>query len=263
MRRIILILSLCALAPAGCMRSVDIEPAETSQETLVFREATIPDGEILRYAATWNGVTAGTMEVRFDRGSIHDVVEGVTKSTGLPGMLFPFLGTGRLVFPGDDPLPTSYETRYKERDRVTVLRVTFDRETGRVRGVRERDGKTKQVDLESRNAVDPLSLIYMLRRLRFGGRRRIGVDIVTWDKPYRATIERVGRETISVSAGTFETKVFGLRSDPIGSEGKPRVVMFWLGDDKTRVPIRFQSALPFGHLTFELQSREIAPREER
>jgi hypothetical protein len=253
----ILILSLVALP--GCTRSVDIEPAESSQGDLVFRRTRIPDGEVLRYGATWNGVSAGEMEVRFDRGAVEDVVVGLTRSTGVPGVLFPFEGKGRLVLPRDDPLPRSYETRYRERDRVTTLRVDFDREKGEVRGVRERDGKKKQVDLESKNAVDPLSLIYMLRRLSLGNRRRIAFDIVTWDKPYRATIERLGRETIAVPAGEFETRVFAMRSDPVGREGTSRTVLFWLNSDETRVPIRFQSALPFGHLTFELQSREISP----
>ncbi len=104
--------------------------------------------------------------------------------------------------------------------------------------------------------LDELSFIYFLRTLEFGSD-----SVVRFDRHYDArrrptSVRFLGRETVTVRAGTFETLLLEMRVlDPRRYHGEG-VLRLHLTDDACRVPVRIESSMPlFGTTVLQLDRR--------
>ena len=113
---------------------------------------------------------------------------------------------------------------------------------------------------ESRGVIDPLTMIYLLRRHDFNqGPKMMNVAADEEVLPFRAVLK--GRDTIRRNGEKVEALMVKIlpESDQYRDAG---YIDLWLRDDATRIPLRFIIDAPLGHMRVELKSVQ-SPRRMR
>ena len=106
---------------------------------------------------------------------------------------------------------------------------------------------------------DPLSVFYYSRLLDFQGKKEFEHPITDGEKNLMGVLRVIGRETVNVPAGTFETLV--LEPDLKNVEGvflkKQRAkIRLWVTDDEHRLLVQMKSAAIVGSFVAELVTAE-------
>ena len=109
---------------------------------------------------------------------------------------------------------------------------------------------------------DVLSAFYYMRTYNYTGFRpgqKIILKNFAKDTTYELTIKYLGRQTIEVEAGTFNTILL----QPIMKEGglfksSGRIIV-WVTDDEKRMPVQVDAQIPIGSITSELTSYKGLP----
>ncbi len=113
---------------------------------------------------------------------------------------------------------------------------------------------------ESRKVIDPLTMIYALRRHDFSkGPKLMNVAADDEALPFRAVLK--GREMIRQNGE--EVRALKVKVVPESEEYRDKgYIDLWLRDDATRIPLRFIIDAPLGHMRVELKSAQ-SPRRMR
>jgi len=112
--------------------------------------------------------------------------------------------------------------------------------------------------LQSASPLDELSFLYYIRTLPL----EIGATYEA-DRHYDADknpvqVVVIGRESLEVDAGVYETVVVELRVKDEGRYGGSGVVRLNLTDDARRVPVRIETSMPVaGRVVLDLQARLV------
>jgi hypothetical protein len=123
------------------------------------------------------------------------------------------------------------------------------------RGVYQENDKPEVPTVES--PLDDGAFLYFLRSIPL----EVGKSY-TWNRyfkpdrnPVRVTVVR--RERISVPAGEFDAIVLQPKIKAKGIFAESANAEVWLADDDTRMMLQMKTKLPFGHVQFQLRSREM------
>jgi hypothetical protein len=216
-------------------------------------------GETLNYDVSWsNFVTAGRATFR--------VVDRQPLAGGRAGYGLQVEAQTVSV------AATLYKLYYKVEsvlDTATlgaVRSASYSNEGGRVRVKSLNFGPNNMVDVEVRtkdsmkrkvatpkNTLDILSAMFVLRALAAQPGETLTMPIIDGDEVSRLRLTFGNKEVVTTGQG----KLPGWRVTPVlldarGQAVSGRKLTFWLSDDASRKPIRFEAALPVGAITLTL-----------
>ena len=133
---------------------------------------------------------------------------------------------------------------------ITDLRVNpFTEKALSVRRKLEKKGHRPHVrELDVGSPLDPVSLGYYICERDFGAEPKLTAQFTNGTHPYSFTLSSMGRETITVKAGTYDTwKLKAVMTRQAGrSKGKTNTAFVWLTAGQPRLLVRFESAVFMG-----------------
>ncbi len=215
------------------------------------------------YHFGWAGVTAATGEVHFTKPSEDRFqFEGVGRTTGFVRILWKLDANYRAFAHADTlrPIESSQTEAYRSKKFTTHLIFTSDG----VKRIRTEDqvkpspAKTREFTFPNLFDLDSAMLYLRSQPLRDSSVYRVVVYPAT--SAYLATVTVIGREKISVRAGTYSAIKIDLRLSKVGKSfelephRKFRRATIWVSDDADRVLLRAEAQIFIGTVFAELQS---------
>src|SRR4029077_2983711 len=219
------------------------------------------------YRFGWSGFTAATGEVRFAKPSEDRFqFDGTGRTIGLVKALWKFDVNHRAVASAETlhPIETQQTEDYRSKKILTNLIFT---NSGVTRARTEGEGgaagkKTRQFSFP--NLFDLHSAALYLRSQSLRDRSVYRVVVYPATSAYLATVTVIGREKISVRAGTYNAIKLDLRLHKVGKNlelephKKFRRASVWVSDDSIRIPLRAEAQIFIGTVFAELQSVHFA-----
>ena len=224
-----------------------------------------------RYGFGWSGFPCATADIKLDKtGGNRLQLDLSTRTIGLARALWKFDATGTSVVDASTLRPISVRQIENDRGKKIVTDLTFN-PTGVVSKVTETPGnETKVRQFNFPRLFDLQSAMLYLRSqsLQDGSVQRIVVYSAT--APYVATVTVLGRERITVPAGTYNAIKFDLQLNRIKDcelqpHRKFRRATAWLSDDPDRLMLKIEAQVFIGSVFCELQSvdfenaKKVAP----
>ena len=257
---------LTRCATAILLASCTVALAANWQATLSKEPAgNFPELHPLRasYRFGWSGLTAATGEIHFAKPSNDRFeLEGTGRTTGLVRALWKLDVNYRAIANAQTLAPIQVQQTENYRSKRIITHLTFT--DGKVTRHRtEGEGaaaKTTTRDFILPDLFDLYSAALYLRSqpLEEGSVYRLAVYPAT--NAYLATVTVVGREKISVRAGTYNAIKLDLQLKRIGKNlelqphRKFRRGTIWVSDDRERVILRIEAQVFIGTVFAELQS---------
>ena len=215
------------------------------------------------YRFGWAGVTAASGEIHFTKPSNDRFqLEGTGRTTGFVRALWKLDVTQRAVANSRTlaPVETQQTEIYRSKKITTHLAFTS---SGVTRTRTEGEGasaKTKTRDFTMPDLFDLHSAALYLRSqpLKQGSVYRLAVYPAS--NAYLAIIKVIGRDKISVHAGTYNAIKLDLQLKRIGKHlelephKKFRRATIWVSDDSERLILRIHAQIFVGTVFAELQS---------
>lgn len=215
------------------------------------------------YRFGWAGLTAATGEVHFTAPSQDKFqLDGAGQTIGFVRALWKLDADFHAVANSQTlrPIETQQTENYRKKKLVTRLTFTSNGVT-RAR-TESRDGstatKTRQFDFTDLFDLPSAMLYLRSQPLTDGSVNRVVVYAST--NAYLATVTVVGRDEISVRAGTYKAIKVDLRLDRVGKHlelephRKFRRATIWVSDDRDRILLRIEAQIFVGTVFAELQS---------
>lgn len=215
------------------------------------------------YRFGWSGVTAATGEIHFTKPSNDRFqLEGTGRTIGLVRALWKLDVTQRAVANSQTLAPIETQQTESYRSKKLATHLTFTNR-GVTRKRIEGEGVTAKTtirDFTLPNLFDLHSAALYLRSqpLKPGKVYRLAVYPAT--NAYLATIKVIGRDKISVRAGTYNAIKLNLQLKRIGKHlqlephKKFRRATIWVSDDAERLILRIEAQIFVGTVFAELQS---------
>jgi len=215
------------------------------------------------YRFGWSGVTAATGEVHFTKGSNERFeLDGIGRTTGLVRALWKLDVNYRAVANADTLAPVEAQQTESYRSKQIVTHLTFAN-NGVIRARKEGQGpaaetKTRQFVLPNLFDLHSAALYLRSQPLKQGSVYRLAVYPAT--NAYFATVTVVGREKVSVRAGTYNAIKLDLQLKRIGKHlelephRKFRRATILVSDDAERLILRIEAQVFVGTVFAELQS---------
>jgi len=242
-------------------------PAENWEATLSKDPAgNFPELRPLRasYRFGWSGLTAATGDVHFTKPSENKFqLDGAGRTIGFVRALWKLDANYQAVASAETlrPIETQQTESYRSKKIVTHLTfanngVTRARTEDKGKGVGE--AKTRQFNFP--NLFDLFSAMLYLRSQPLKDRSVYRVVAYPATNAYLATVTVVGREKISVHAGSYSAIKLDLRLERIGKHRqlephrKFRRATIWVSDDAERLLLRIEAQVFVGTVFAELQS---------
>jgi hypothetical protein len=215
----------------------------------------------------WGDFTAASAEVRFGRSDGHLLLEGSGKTSGMARSLWPFEVTYKSIVDSTTLRPIEVQQLENVRSKQISTHLVFapDR-VSRTRSDRGEAGKTRTFDFPSLFDMHSALLYVRSQPLQEKSVHRIVVYPST--SAYLATITVLGREKLTVKAGTYDAIKLDLQLNKIGKKNelqphkKFRRGTAWLSDDADRIPLRIEAQIFVGAVFVELQSARFEPAKQ-
>jgi hypothetical protein len=215
------------------------------------------------YRFGWAGFTAATGEVHFTAPSEDNFqLDGTGQTIGFVRALWKLDGNYRAVADQHTlhPITTQQTENYRKKSFTT--RLTFTNK-GVTRARTENRGestvtKTRQFDFA--DLFDLHSAMLYLRSRPLTDRDVYRVVVYASTNAYLATVTVIGRDEISVRAGSYKAIKADLRLERIGKHlelephRKFRRATIWVSDDNDRIPLRIEAQIFVGTVFADLQS---------
>jgi Protein of unknown function (DUF3108) len=254
-RTAIVLLGLCSSSLAADWQSrLTREPPGNFPELRPLRAS---------YRFGWAGFTAATGKAHFTAPSAAKFQLDATGQTiGFVRALWKLDADFHAVANSQTlrPIETQQTENYRKKKLVTRLTFT-NKGVTRVR-TETRDGstgtKTRQFDFTDLFDLPSAMLYLRSQPLTDGSVHRVVVYATT--NAYLATVTVVGRDEISVRAGTYKAIKVDLRLDRVGKHlelephRKFRHGTIWVSDDRDRILLRIEAQIFVGTVFAELQS---------
>jgi Protein of unknown function (DUF3108) len=247
---------------ASCFTAV-----AASWQSTVTKDPPGPFPELRPLGATyhfgWAGVTAATGEVHFTKPSEDRFqLEGVGRTTGFVRVLWKLDVNYRALAHFDTlrPIETRQTETYRSKKITTYLTFT----SNDVKCARTEDqispGTTKTREFSFPNLFDLHSAMLYLRSQPLRDRDVHRLVVYPATSAYLATVTVIGREKISVRAGTYSAIKIDLHLNKLGKNlelephRKFRRATIWVSDDADRLLLRAEAQIFIGTVFAELQS---------
>src|SRR6266576_1148902 len=215
------------------------------------------------YRFGWSGFTAATGEVHFTKPSVDKFqFDGTGRTIGLVRALWKLDVNHRAIANAETlhPIETQQTENYRSKKIVTNLTLTAA-EVTRTRTEGEgaaANTTTRQFSLP--NLFDLHSAALYLRSQPLKDRSVYRIVVYPATNAYVATLTVVGREKISVRAGTYNAIKLDLKLKRIGKHlelephKKFRRASIWVSDDAERLLLRIEAQIFVGTVFADLQS---------
>lgn len=240
---------------------------EASWQSTVTKDppGSFPELRPLRasYHFGWAGVTAASGEVHFTKASGDRFqLEAVGRTTGFVRVLWKLDINYRGLANVDTlrPIETRQTETYRSKKITTHLTFT----SSAVKRARTEEqaspGPTKIREFSFPNLFDLHSAMLYLRSQPLRDRNVYRLVVYPATSAYLATVTVIGREKVSVRAGTYSAIKFDLQLSRLGKNlelephRKFRRATIWVSDDADRLLLRAEAQIFIGTVFAELQS---------
>jgi hypothetical protein len=214
------------------------------------------------YRFGWSGLTAATGDVHFTKPSENKFqLDGTGRTIGFVRALWKFDVSYQAIASAETlrPIETQQIENYRSKKIVTHLTFTNNGVTrARTEGKGTAASKTRQFNFP--NLFDLFSAMLYLRSQPLKERTVYRVVAYPATNAYLAAVTVVGREKISVHAGSYSAIKLDLRLKRIGKQRqlephrKFRGATIWVSDDPERLLLRIEAQIFVGTVFAELQS---------
>jgi uncharacterized protein DUF3108 len=223
-----------------------------------------PELRLLRasYRFGWSGLTAATGDVHFTKPSENKFqLDGTGRTIGLVRALWKLDVNYQATASAETlrPIQTQQIENYRSKKIVTHLTFTNNGVTRvRTEGKGAAEVKTRQFNFPS--LLDLFSAMLYLRSQPLKNRSVYRVVAYPATNAYLATVTVIGREKISVHAGSYSAVKLDLQLKRIGKHRqlephrKFRRATIWVSDDAERLLLRIEAQVFVGTVFAELQS---------
>jgi hypothetical protein len=213
-----------------------------------------------KYGFGWSGFPCATAEIRLNKpGSDRLQLDVTARTAGLVRALWKFDATHISMV---DPVtlhPSSVRQIENDRGKKILTELSFA-PAGVVSKVTETPGegtKTRRFDFP--HLFDLQSALLYLRSQSLLERNVQRIVVYSATAPYLATVTVLGRERVTVPAGTYNAIKFDLRLNRIKDgqlqpHRKFRRANAWLSDDQDRLLLKIDAQVFVGSVFCELQS---------
>lgn len=219
-----------------------------------------------KYGFGWSGFPAGSADVRFTRPSADRYqLDTTLQSTGFVRALWKFDGHHASMVDAKTLRPMEVRQTEVVRAKKTVTNLSF--ESG---GVTSKETETPSKNpgpkirrFESPQLFDLLSALLYLRSQPLQNRNVQRIVVYPQTSAYLATVTVLGRERLTVPAGTFNAIKLDVQLSKVGKSRelephrKFRRATAWLSDDPDRVLLKIDAQIFIGSVFGELQSVEF------
>ena len=214
------------------------------------------------YRFGWSGLTAATGDVHFTKPSENKFqLDGTGRTIGFVRALWKLDVNYQAAASAETlrPIETQQIESYRSKKIVTHLTFTNNGVTrSRTEGKAAAKAKTRQFNFP--NLFDLFSAMLYLRSQPLKERTIYRVVAYPATNAYLATVTVLGREKISVHAGSYSAIKLDLRLKRIGKQRqlephrKFRGATIWVSDDPERLLLRTEAQIFVGTVFAELQS---------
>ena len=214
------------------------------------------------YRFGWSGLTAATGEVHFTKPSENKFqLDGTGRTIGFVRALWKLDVSYEAIASAETlrPIETQQIESYRSKKIVTHLTFTNNGVTrARTEGKGAAESKTRQFNFP--NLFDLFSAMLYLRSQPLKERTIYRVVAYPATNAYLATVTVLGREKVSVHAGSYSAIKLDLRLKRIGKQRqlephrKFRGATIWVSDDPERLLLRTEAQIFVGTVFAELQS---------
>jgi Protein of unknown function (DUF3108) len=214
------------------------------------------------YRFGWSGLTAATGDVHFTKPSENKFqLDGTGRTIGFVRALWKLDVSYQAIASAETlrPIETQQIESYRSKKVVTHLTFTNNGVTrARTEGKGAAESKTRQFNFP--NLFDLFSAMLYLRSQPLKERTIYRVVAYPATNAYLATVTVLGREKVSVHAGSYSAIKLDLRLKRIGKQRqlephrKFRGATLWVSDDPERLLLRIEAQVFVGTVFAELQS---------
>jgi Protein of unknown function (DUF3108) len=214
------------------------------------------------YRFGWSGLTAATGDVHFTKPSENKFqLDGTGRTIGFVRALWKLDVSYQAIASAETlrPIETQQIESYRSKKIVTHLTFTNNGVTrARTEGKGAAESKTRQFNFP--NLFDLFSAMLYLRSQPLKERAVYRVVAYPATTAYLTTVTVLGREKISVHAGSYSAIKLDLRLKRIGKQRqlephrKFRGATIWVSDDPERLLLRTEAQIFVGTVFAELQS---------
>ncbi len=216
-----------------------------------------PAAESFGFEVYWGGMVVGRARIAVlpTTDSNQFVVRTTAKANNAIQSIYPVRDTVESWIRVSDGQPLRFHKRLNEGSYSASVRLDFDR---REKVVRVKGGHRKGQAPDTVVAIpdqvhDLLSAFHAVRSAELVPGKSITLAIVDNRKLFKQVeVACVGRETVELDHGTFQTLVIEprLHGDALfKSKGKLKI---WLTDDTRRMPVQMMSEIKLGTIRAEL-----------
>jgi len=213
-----------------------------------------------RYGFRWSGFPCAAAEIRLSKAGGDRLQLDVTaRTTGLARALWKFDANHVSTVEASTLHPISVRQIENDRGKKILTELSFN-STGVVSKVTETPGSgTTTRRFELPHLFDLQSALLYLRSQSLPERNVQRIVVYSATAPYLATVTVVGRERVTVPAGTFNAIKFDLQLNRIKDgqlqpHRKFRRANAWLSDDPDRVLLKIEAQVFVGSVVSELQA---------
>ena len=219
-----------------------------------------PRPQHARYGFSWSGFPCATAEIKLNKAAADRLQLDVTARTiGLARTLWKFDATHTSIVNSATLRPGSVRQIENDRSKKIVTELSFTG-TGVVSKITENPGAgTKIKKFDFPNLFDLQSSLLYLRSQSLPERSVQRIVAFSSTAPYLATVTVLGRERVTVPAGTYNAIKFDLQLNRIKDgqlqpHRKFRRANAWLSDDADRLLLKIEAQVFIGSVVCELQS---------
>jgi hypothetical protein len=214
------------------------------------------------YRFGWSGLTAATGDVHFTKPAENKFqLDGTGRTIGLVRALWKLDVNYQATASAETlrPIETQQTESYRSKKIVTHLTFTNNGVT-RVRTDGKGAAETKTRQFNFPNLFDLFSAMLYLRSQPLKDRSVYRVVAYPATNAYLATVTVIGREKISVHAGSYNAIRLDLQLKRVGKHRqlephrKFRRATIWVSDDAERLLLRIEAQVFVGTVFAELQS---------
>jgi hypothetical protein len=213
-----------------------------------------------RYGFSWSGFPCASAETRLNKSAGDRLQLNVTaRTSGLVRAMWKFDAAHTSIVEARTLHPVSVTQIETERGKRTLTELSFT-PTGVISKVAETPGaRTKIRRLDFPHLFDLQSALLYLRSQTLQERNVQRIVVYPATDPYLATVTVLGRERVTVPAGTFNAIKFDLRLNRIKQgqlqpHRKFRRATAWLSDDADRLLLKIEAQVFVGSVFCELQA---------
>jgi hypothetical protein len=218
-----------------------------------------------RYAFGWSGFPCATAEIRLSKsGAEHLQLDVTARTAGLVRALWKFDATHTSSVDAESLRPIAVRQIENDRGTHIVTDLSFSA-AGVVSKVTETPGDgTKVRRYDFPRLFDLQSALLYLRSQSLQERNVQRIVVYSATAPYLATVTVLGRERVTVPAGTYNAVKFDLHLNRIKDgqlqpHRKFRRATAWLSDDADRLLLKIDAQVFVGSVVSELQSVDFNP----